>query len=174
MTCRAVRRALPLLSGDDLAVRKAARVRAHLAACADCRREAEEYAAAREAVRKLAREEARPAWTEGEWRATLQRAAAAAPRDRRRMPRLRPVLAYGLAIAVAAGGAVAVLRKGPRRPPAAVLAKASPSPAAGFIGPVLRRPAGPHLTTITFDAKAGTIKVVWFFNRDVRTDFFGK
>jgi anti-sigma factor RsiW len=178
MTCRAVRRSLPLLAGDDLGSGKTAKVRAHIAACDACRLEAATYAAARAVVRTFAREDRPPAWTEPEWRAAVRAAAGAVPAERKRtpVPRLRPVPAYVLAIALAAAGVVAVLHKTPHRAPGAALAGISSSAAelAGPIGPELRRPAGPHLTTIRFNLKDGSIKVVWFFNRDFKTDFYGK
>jgi hypothetical protein len=187
MTCRAVRKSLPLLAGDDLGPRKAAKVRAHLAVCATCRLEAATYAAARKAVRTLAREDQPPAWTEVEWSSAVRIATGASPSRRKRAPalRLRPVLATGLAFAIAGAGTLAVLHKKPLPAPAAVLAENIRPPSAASAlpalpksteppGPVLRRPAGPHLTAITFDQKDGALKVVWFFNRDFKTDFYGK
>jgi hypothetical protein len=210
MTCRAIRKSIPLLAGDDLGPRKAAKVRTHVAACDACRREAGTYTAARAAVRTFAREDRLPAWTEAEWSSVLRIAteavmswpAPAAPvapasdapvapasvragarAGGKRIPalRLRPVLAYGLAIAIAAAGAVAVLKK-PVLKPAAVFAEIfSPPPATTgssattrLPGPMIRKPAGPHLTSVTFDMKDGVLKVLWFFNRDFKLDFYGK
>jgi len=172
MTCRAVRRALPLLAGGDLDPRKSARVRSHLESCAPCRREAVAYAGVRSAARALARAEAPPAWSEAAWRAAVRSASASAPPPRRRLaPAFRPVLATGLAAAIALGGAAVALKTLRPRPrpdaPLAAIFDAAP-------GPVLRAPAGPHLTTIAFDPKDGRIRLVWRFNRDPVPDLYGK
>ena len=169
MTCRSFEKSLPLLAGGDLRGRKAEKARSHLASCPACRREAADFEAALAAARALARADASPVWTEAEWRNALRSVIAGSAAQSRKASgpgrRLRPVLAYGLGVAALAGIAVSVLRKPPIRP------------AASFVGTVdlmLRQPAGPHLTSVRFLAKSGRIEVVWFFNRDFPTDFFGK
>lgn len=172
MTCRAARKALPLLAGDDLGPRKAAKVRAHVATCPSCRREADAYAGLRSAARALARADAPPAWSEAEWRAAVRGAVASAPAPRRRIaPFLKPSLAYGLAVALTLGGAAVTLQSlRPHRRPEAALAAVLAPPS----GPVLREPAGPHLTRVTVDPKDGRVRLVWRFGRDLPPDFYGK
>jgi hypothetical protein len=171
MTCRAFRKALPLHAGGDLAERKAERARAHLATCAVCRRDAAEFEKAIETARAWARTDNAPAWTEAEWRTAVRAASTDAPSILAKSPRpgrrFRPVLAYGL-LAVAVIGASFLLK--PRvRPPVSVAGMSQTEP-----GPLLRKPAGPHLTSVRFAAKNGRLEVVWFFNRDFPTDFYGK
>jgi hypothetical protein len=170
MTCRSFRKSLPLFAGGDLSGRKAERMRAHLAACAVCRRDAAEFEAALETARSWARTDGVPAWTEAEWRTAVRSATAARPLVRkspRYVRRFRPVLAYSL-LAVAVVGASVLLK--PRvRPPIPLAGISQPVP-----GPLLRQPAGPHLTSVRFAAKGGRLEVVWFFNRNFPTDFYGK
>ncbi len=171
MMCRSFRKSLPLHAGGDLGGRKAERARAHLAACAACRREAAEFERALEAIRSWARTDDAPAWTEAEWRAAVRSASTASAPPIAKSPRpgrlFRPVLATGL-LAVAVVGASFLLK--PRvRPSISVAGISQTAP-----GPLLQKPAGPHLTSVRFAAKNGRLEVVWFFNRDLPTDFYGK
>jgi anti-sigma factor RsiW len=171
MTCRSFRRSSPLHAGSDLGGRKAERARAHLAACPACRRDAAEFEKALAAIRTWARTDDAPAWTEAEWRTAVRSASTDPSSTFTKSPRpgrlLRPVLAYGF-LAVAVVGASFLLK--PRVQP--------PVPMAGITqtaaGPLLQKPTGPHLTSIRFAAKSGRLEVVWFFNRDFPTDFYGK
>ena len=79
MTCRKVRKVLPLMAGGDLAGRKAVKVEAHLAVCASCRRELEEYWGALGRVRAAARAEGAGEWSEAEWLALMARVAGGRP-----------------------------------------------------------------------------------------------
>jgi hypothetical protein len=171
MTCRSFRKSLPLHAGGDLRGRRAERARAHLAACAACRRDAAEFEAAIKTARSWARADDSPAWTEAEWRTAVRSASTAAALPIGKSPlrgrRFRPVLAYGL-LAVAVVGASFLLK--PRVRPSIPLAGISQLAP----GPLLQRPAGPHLTSVRFTAKNGRLELVWFFNRDLPTDFYGK
>lgn len=171
MTCRSFQKSLPLYAGGDLVGRKAGQARAHLAACSSCRREAAEFERELEAIRSWARTDDAPAWTEAEWRAAVRSAAADSPsafaKSPRPVRRLRPVLATSF-LALAVVGASVLLK--PRvRPLISTAAIFQPAP-----GPVLQRPAGPHLTSVRLAAKSGRLEVVWFFNRDFPADFYGK
>ncbi len=171
MTCRSFRKSLPLFAGGDLGGRKADRTRAHLAACATCRRDAAEFEAALETAQSWARTDGAPAWTEAEWRTAVRSATAAAPPPARKSPgdvrRFRPVLAYGLLIVAVVGASI--LLKPRVRPPIPLAGISQSAP-----GPLLRQPTGPHLTSVRFAAKGGRLEVVWFFNRNFPTDFYGK
>ena len=150
MTCRKVRKALPLMAGGDLAPRKAARVEAHLAACAGCRRELEEYQAAIGRVREAAREEGAANWTEGEWAALMARVAGGRPDRKPAAPAFRPRWALASGLAAMAVLALLVIRitnngfKPEGAPPA----------------------AGPDVVSMTMVSQETGLKVVWFFNKN--------
>ena len=80
MTCRKVRKLIPLAAGDDLRPRPAAAVRAHVAACPACRAELESFRAALAGIRSVAKAEGVADWTESEWRSIMARAGAEAKR----------------------------------------------------------------------------------------------
>jgi anti-sigma factor RsiW len=73
MTCRRVRRLIPLAAGDDLGPRRATAVRAHLAACPACRGELETFRADLAELKASARAEGVAGWTEAEWSALMAR-----------------------------------------------------------------------------------------------------
>ena len=78
MTCRKVRKLIPLIAGDDLRPRLARAVRAHLDACPGCRAELEGFRAALAEAKAAARAESVPEWGGGEWNALMARVAAEA------------------------------------------------------------------------------------------------
>ena len=78
MTCRKVRKLIPLAAGDDLRPRPAAAVRAHVAACPACRAELEDFRAALAGITSAAKAESAADWTAREWEALMARAAAEA------------------------------------------------------------------------------------------------
>jgi anti-sigma factor RsiW len=80
MTCRKVRKLMPLFAGDDLKPGLARAVRAHLDACPGCRAELEGLRAALAEVKSAAKAEGVPAWGEGQWMALMDRVAAEAKR----------------------------------------------------------------------------------------------
>lgn len=73
MTCRKVRKLMPLAAGDDLRPRPAAAFRAHIDACPGCREELGSFRAALARIRGAAKAEAVQDWSEGEWRALMAR-----------------------------------------------------------------------------------------------------
>jgi len=78
MTCRKVRKLIPLIAGDDLRPGLARAVRAHIDACPGCRAELEGFRAALAEVKSAAKAEGLPEWGEGEWNALMARVAAEA------------------------------------------------------------------------------------------------
>jgi anti-sigma factor RsiW len=80
MTCRRVRRLIPLAAGDDLRPRLAGAVRAHIDRCPGCRAELESFSAGLTEIKTQARAEGVADWTEAEWRAVVGRVAAEAKR----------------------------------------------------------------------------------------------
>jgi Putative zinc-finger len=78
MTCRKVRKLIPLIAGDDLRPGLARAVHAHIDACPGCRAELEGLRAALAEVKSAAKAERVPDWGEGEWNALMARVAAEA------------------------------------------------------------------------------------------------
>jgi hypothetical protein len=79
MTCRKVRKLVPLFAGDDLGPRRTRAIRSHIDACPACRRELGELREALARFKAAAKEEGVPDWSEGEWKALMVRAAGGAP-----------------------------------------------------------------------------------------------
>jgi Putative zinc-finger len=122
MSCDAFEELIALDAGDDLAPAEAARVRAHLDACASCRELARNVAESRAALKALS-EDAPDEDALAPWRRNLMARIEAAPR--------RPALGWGWAWAAAVAMALLallVLRTIPRHapPPPAVLAHVTP------------------------------------------------
>lgn len=78
MTCRRVRKLIPLAAGDDLKPRLARVFWAHIDACPGCREELESFRAAMARVKAVAKAEAVRGWSEGEWNVLMARLAAEA------------------------------------------------------------------------------------------------
>ena len=78
MTCRKVRKLIPLAAGGDLRPRPAAAVRAHIESCPGCREELERFRAAMDKIKAEARAQGVVDWSEGEWQALMARVAAGA------------------------------------------------------------------------------------------------
>ncbi|RPI99488.1 MAG: hypothetical protein EHM31_02350 [Candidatus Aminicenantes bacterium] len=78
MTCRKVRKLMPLFAGDDLRPGLAHAVRAHIDGCPVCRAELEGFRAALAEVKSAAKAEGVPEWGEGEWKALMARVASEA------------------------------------------------------------------------------------------------
>jgi anti-sigma factor RsiW len=76
MTCRKVRKLIPLAAGGDLRPRQARAVQAHLDACPGCRAELEDFRAALDGFKAAAKAENVTDWSEREWRALMARASA--------------------------------------------------------------------------------------------------
>jgi anti-sigma factor RsiW len=83
MTCRKVRKLMPLFAGDDLGPRRTRAVRSHIDACPACRRELEELREALARIKAAAKEEAVPDWSESEWKALMIRATGETARLRK-------------------------------------------------------------------------------------------
>jgi len=122
MTCRKVRQLMPLAAGDDrvdLGPRRAAALRAHLAACPDCRAELEAFRTDLAGIRTAARAEGLAGWTEAEWQAAMDRVrkeakGTASSPARAAGPAFAPRWAAASAIGVVLGLAVlGVLFRGP-------------------------------------------------------------
>ena len=76
MTCRRVRKLMPLFVGDDLRPGQAAAVRDHIDACPGCREEFEAFRAAMAGIKAAAKAEGVAEWREGEWNALMARVTA--------------------------------------------------------------------------------------------------
>jgi anti-sigma factor RsiW len=150
MTCRKIRKALPLMAGGDLPARKERKLQAHLDGCAPCRRELEEYRSALNRVRAAARAEGAGEWSEAEWKALLASVTGTRPGKERAPLRIRPRWALAPGLAAVAVLAVLVVRftntglKPEGAPPA----------------------AGPDVVSVTMVSQETGLKVVWFFNRN--------
>jgi hypothetical protein len=150
MTCRKVRKALPLLAGGDLPAGKEQKLLAHVGGCALCREELEEYRSALGRVRAAARAEGAGDWSEADWKTFMARVTEAQP-EKRRMPfgvRPRWALASGFA-------ALLVL---------AVLAIRVADNGAGPGGAAPAR--GTDVLSVTMVSRETGLKVVWFFNKN--------
>ena len=78
MTCRRVRKLIPLAAGDDLRPRRAAAFRAHIDSCPGCREELERFRTALAGIKTAAMTAGVAEWSEGEWDALMTRVAAEA------------------------------------------------------------------------------------------------
>jgi len=74
MTCRKVKKLIPLCAGDDLRPRLMTEVRAHVDSCPACWKELEEYRQSMSRLKTAANAENVPDWSEGEWRALMAHA----------------------------------------------------------------------------------------------------
>ncbi len=150
MTCRKVRRALPLLAGGDLGGRKADKIVAHVEGCANCRAELEEYRSALGRVKAAARAEGAADWSEAEWQALMARVTEARPGKVRAPFGARPKWALASGFAALLILAVLVIRitntgfKPEGAPPA----------------------AGPDVVSVTMVSQETGLRVVWFFNKN--------
>ena len=77
MTCRKIRKLIPLAAGNDLPPRRARAFKAHLDTCAGCRGELEDFRAALARFTAAAGAERDPDWNEDEWRRVMARATCA-------------------------------------------------------------------------------------------------
>jgi len=118
MTCRAVRKLLPLAAGGDLPEARAGKIAAHCEGCASCRAELEAYRSAIERARGLDAAAGR-SWREPDWSRAVRRAIAQEPRPAAARPRLalRTALVAGAGvILVAVIALMLVLDKSPLEP----------------------------------------------------------
>jgi anti-sigma factor RsiW len=162
MTCRRIRKLIPLAAGDDLRPRLAAAVRAHIAGCPGCRSELEAFRAALAAIREEARAGSVADWTDGEWRAAMARVAAEARGERReqdrgavlsRRPRWAAAAALGALLGLVLMG---VLFKGP------AVSRGGPEGLALAAG----TPKEQDRMSITLVSPESGLQVVWFLDKN--------
>ena len=166
MTCRKVRKLMPLFAGDDLGPRRTRAVRSHVDACPDCRTELEAYRAtlrARSGRRR--RERAFRTGAEGEWQALMVRATGETAGWRRgdeAAGRPRPLAALGRRI-----GRGCPRRT--RRPPRA-LQGTGPRPGGTDIA---GRPPGEadagraqDVVSLTMVSPETGLQIVWFLDKN--------
>jgi hypothetical protein len=167
MNCRRMKKTIPLVSGDGLSAKKGQRIRAHLDRCPGCGQEAREFEAALKAAKNLAAADLPEDWSDAEWRKMM--AAIASEKVGRRKVFVaipsKPVLAGGLALVLVAAGTFFLLKKPANEPgrPRSPSALASPSQV---------RPEEPSSVTIV--SKETGLKIMWFFNKDLDLEKFGK
>jgi len=164
MTCRKVRKLMPLAAGDDLRPRLAAAVRAHIDACPGCREELEAFRSALAGIKAAAKAECVADWREDEWDAMMSRIAAGTAGAGDALSTGRPrVLAPQWAAASALGAVIglavlSMLFRGP-----------SPQPQAeqGEGGLILASEASPQeKVAITMVSPETGLQVVWFLDKN--------
>ena len=166
MTCRTIRRLMPLAAGDDLRPRRAPAFRAHIDACPACREELRAHRAALAALRTAAKSEGVPDWTEAEWRSLMARAAGQAGPGRvgEEAPArtlLRPRWAAASAAGALIGLAVlALLLRGP------VPGPAGRSAAGVRAGGTVLAAGGQDVLSVTMVSRETGLQIVWFFDKD--------
>jgi anti-sigma factor RsiW len=164
MTCRKVRRLIPLAAGDDLGPRRAAAFRAHLAACPACRAELEAFRTELTGIRAAARAEGVAGWAEAEWQAVMARvraeASGTAPSPARSAgPAFAPRWAAASAIGVVLGLVVmGVLFHGPAPRLDTVSGTGSASIAAG--------PGEQDRLTMTLVSPETGLQIVWILDKN--------
>ncbi len=165
MTCRKVRKLMPLAAGDDLGPLRARAVRAHVEACPACRSELEGFREALGRIRAEARRESVPDWSEGEWKALMVRATGGTGKPREReaglgsgglRPRWAPAAALGL---VAGLAVLAVLFRGPAAGPEGTRAAAGLTAGA-------RPDRGQDVVAMTMVSQETGLQIVWFLDRN--------
>ncbi len=168
MTCRKLRRWLPLYVGGELRPRRSLRLEAHLRRCAYCRRETESFRKDLEAVRN---ELSSPpyVWREPAWRRAVIQAAgsrSSRPVARRPVPR-RIVWAYALLALLAAGLSFLVLAPLPEGGAGSDAFSASfrDRAASGGRSPASAAP-DQHIVSMTLVSRETGLKVQWFLNRN--------
>jgi len=164
MTCRGIKKYLPLLAGNELSRKKALKLKAHLERCPGCRKEAEEISAALDAAKGLAQKEALRDWTDSEWRQMLRSVTAADMERKQWGGRLvqKPAFAFGLALLLFAAGTLWLHKKLPWRPEERGVLQARSQTAA-------QRPkesAGQDVLSMTIVSQETGLKIVWFFNKN--------
>ena len=163
MTCRKVRKLMPLFAGDDLGPRRTQAVRAHVHACPACRRELEELQEALFRFKAAAMDESVPDWSEGEWKALMVRAAGGTPRGGEKkgardgrvlLPRWAAASALGAVIGLVI---LSVLFRGP-----------GPGPAERPDRPLTLADAGQaqDVVSMTLVSQETGLQIVWFLDKN--------
>jgi hypothetical protein len=167
MNCRRMKKYIPLLSGGGLPAQKGKRIRAHLERCPGCGQEAREFEAALKAAKHLAVADTPEDWSDAEWRKMM--AAIASEKVGRKKVFMaipfKPVLAAGLALVLVAAGAFFLLNKPANEP-------GRPSSPSALAAPPQVGPEEPSSVTIV--SKETGLKIIWFFNKDLDLEKFGK
>ncbi len=161
MTCKGIRKQIPLLVGRELSAKQDLRVKAHLDRCPGCRQEAQDMAAALEAAKGLAHEEGLRDWTDTEWRQML-RALTAVDFDRRpRFERLvrRPVFASGLALLIFAATLLWLTKNPPLK-----LGDRLPQARSQTAGERPKESGAQDVISMTLVSQETGLKIVWFFD----------
>ena len=173
MSCRRIDKLLPLYAGGDLPAKKAAKVRAHAAACPSCRREIDSLRAALDATKTLARADEPDEWRESDWQALMRSIAIAKPAATRPFApfSLRPVAVGSLAVILVAAGAFVLLRSPSGRTGALRTAVSAAAPQVSTFPP---GPEKPKPTVLRIITKDGHLKVVWPFDSDFNLSRYGK
>jgi len=140
MTCRSVRKLLPLAAGGDLPEGKSGKVAAHLDDCAACRAELEAYRSALERARGFDGAAGRT-WSETAWSRAVRRAVAQgsepAPQPKF-IPRPAVIAVAGVVLIVVVA-LLLVFNRHPLRPRAVLEARTEEAPRA-IPAPVEQKP----------------------------------
>ncbi|MGB8959554.1 MAG: zf-HC2 domain-containing protein [Candidatus Aminicenantales bacterium] len=164
MTCRRVRKLIPLAAGGDLRPRPAAAFRAHVDSCPGCREELERFRRALAGIMAAAKTAAVAEWSEGEWDALMARVATES-RGTRELPGGvgAPVVRPRWAAASVVGAflcliVLSILFRGPSSRPETMKA-AGDKPVAAEAG------EQDQLTMILVSPESG-LQVVWIFDKN--------
>ena len=162
MTCKKVKKLLPLLAGNDLTEKKTRTVKAHLETCAACRKEAQEIALALHAAKDLARTEALRDWTDAEWRRLLSRVTGVKVEKRKTPWGLvqKPGFAFGLALLVFAAGIFLLNKRLPFK------SEEPPVSLGQSQRTAQQKPVGQDVLSMTIVSQETGLKIVWFFNKN--------
>jgi hypothetical protein len=164
MTCRKVRKLIPLIAGDDLRPGLACAVRAHIDACPGCRAELEGFRAALAEVKSAAKAEGVPEWGEGEWDALMARVAAEAKKAGGSaggvaVPVFKPRWAAASALGAVIGLAIlSVLFRGPSPRPGR-------TPGEGGMVIASENPQQDRVSITMVSPESG-LQVVWFLDKN--------
>ena len=175
MTCRAATSKIPLFVGGELPASKSENVRRHIAACPECRAEADEIARARLAVRDLARAEETGDWSPDAWRRVISAVTGTGIRPKTDWAgaRLRPLLAGGLGSLVLAAGLLYIIRSSRLvEAPVAAMKTESERAMIELFPPAPK--ADPDVTSVTLVSPETGLKIIWFYNRKFEWQGFGK
>lgn len=175
MNCHAAKKRIPLFVGGELEASRSERIRAHLAACPECRAEAEELERSLLAVRGMAGAGAAGDWTPVEWNRMIRTITATRGESRTRevFHRLRPALAGALGVLLAAG--VFLVQRELRQP------SASETGSFAVIHPEIQTAApdpaptkDPDVKSVTMISPDSGLKIHWFYNKKFEWQGFGK
>ena len=157
MTCRKIRKLIPLAAGDDLKPRAARAFQAHVEGCPGCRAELEDFRTALAGIAAAAKAEEVPDWSDGEWRRLVARATEAAGSGGGARV-LRPSWAAASALGAFLGLVLlGLLFWGPLRP------ERTPGPS----GPALVADRSPQdRVAITMVSPESGLQVVWFLDKN--------